>query len=94
MTDELREMADYLWNSPQKTHNQIDEVLRKAFDMGKQEGREEANKVIESYRDKLSDMHTKGCRFDDPPATDENLECLACWAFETVETFSQKPKEG
>lgn len=80
MTDELREMADYLWNSPQKTHNQIDEVLRKAFDMGKQEGREEAAKWLRKRAD-----HLRG-DYNGPDLLDQ------C-AFQ-IRALSQKPKEG
>lgn len=45
-----------------------------------------AKAEVESYRDCLADMHGDSCRFDDPPATDGNLECMACWVFETVGT--------
>lgn len=64
----------------------LDNALIKK-DMNYDHLRSLASKCIDAYRDKLADMHERPCRFDDPPATDETLNCLACWAFENTPEF-------
>lgn len=45
---------------------------------------EAAEEEIEYYREALADMHTRPCRFDEPTPKEEDLDCLACYAFEHV----------
>lgn len=48
---------------------------------------EAAELCVEEYRDRLADMHISPCAFDEPEPKPNDVECMACWAFQSVPEY-------